>query len=294
MIEFLDALQPEGNGRFTELRYMRGGQVLQTFIPLELHAQGVIAESALAKDADGWDVYFGVLPREYASGRAEDCVPNVGVLWADIDNKSVGGTHLAALMRVGALNLTPSIIVDSGNGIHAYWLLRKLEPFSQVKPLMQGWQSAIGSDSVHDAPRVLRLPGTHNHKGKDSGGCAAHPQLEGFYPGCKPVRLLHFEPERRYQLSDFDDFRPVESVSVPQSYSHSTNVDGWEPSNNAPPFPEGTRNASLARLAGIMVARGMTPIDMLAALLDENNRRCQPPLPPAEVERIVRSVSRYR
>jgi len=283
MIEFLDALQPEGNGIFTELRSMQNGQVFQDFIPL--HAHDVLAEAALKRDADGWDSYFGVLPRWKASGSAEDCVPNIGVLWADIDNKAVGGTHLAALMRVGALNLTPSIIVDSGNGIHAYWLLGHLAPFARVKPLMQGLQSAIGSDHVHDAPRVLRLPGTHNHKG-------CHHDVEHLSPMCKPVRLLHFEPERRYRLSDFDDFTPEEPRYAPTSGSFK--ADGWEPSNNAPPFPEGTRNASLARLAGIMVARGMTPIDMLAALLDENNKRCQPPLPPAEVERIVRSVGRYR
>jgi len=287
MIEFLQALQPEGNGRFTELRYMRNGDVLQAFIPLELHGQGVLAETAMAKDAEGWDVYFGVLPRDFASGRAEDCVPNVGVLWADIDNKSVGGTHLAALMRVGALNLTPSIIVDSGNGLHCYWLLDSLAPFAKVKPLMQGLQSAIGSDHVHDAPRVLRLPGTHNHK------ACNHPASPASDCRAMPVRLLHFEPERRYRLSDFDDFVPIE-VPVPRYDRADAAASGWEPSNGAPPFPEGTRNASLTRIAGIMVARGMTPIDMLAALLDENNRRCQPPLPPAEVERIVRSVSRYR
>ncbi len=153
---------------------------------------------------------------------------------------------------------------------------------------MQGLQAAIGSDPVHDAPRVLRLPGTHNHK-----GCIHSPDGDAFSGPCKPVRLLHFEPERRYQLSDFDDFRPEEpryTGLVPQG----VHTSDWEPSNNAPPFPEGTRNASLTRLAGIMVAKGMEPIDTLAALLDENNRRCKPPLPPAEVERIVRSVSRYR
>lgn len=291
MIEFLDALQPERD-RFAELRSMRNGEVLQDFIPTNKH--DVLAEVALKRDADGWDCYFGVLPRWKASGRAEDCVQNVGVLWADIDNKAVGGTHLAALMRLGAVNLTPSIVVDSGNGIHAYWLLNKLEPFGRVQPLMKGLQSAIGSDHVHDAPRVLRLPGTRNHKMCDHDPVpdegVSIPMI-----ACKPVRLLHFEPERRYRLSDFDDFTPVEQPDQTTRILGALIGDrsGWEPSNNAPPFPEGTRNASLTRLAGIMFARGMTPIDVLAALLDENNKRCSPPLPPAEVERIVRSLSRY-
>lgn len=287
MREFLEAIHPAGNGKFAELRMIRAGEVRQTFVPLE--ERDALIEAAMNADAKGWDVYVGALPRIRASGRAEDCVPNVGVLYADIDNKSVGGTHLAALMRIGAINLTPSIIVDSGNGIHGWWLLNQPYPFSQVQPAMKGLQAAIGSDSVHDAPRVLRLPATHNHK--DCG----HNRWPEESTDCtsKPVRLLHFEPWRRYRLSDFDDFIPREVVSHAPIYSHDA-TPGWEPSGaGAPPFPEGTRNASLARLAGIMVARGLKPIDMLAALLDENNRRCVPPLEPVEVERIVRSVSRY-
>jgi len=289
MIEFLDALQPVGNGAFTELRMIRNGEVRQTFVPIA--DKDVLIEAALHSDAEGWDVYFGALPRIRPSGRSEDCVPNAGVLYADIDNKNVGGSHLAALMRVGRLNLIPSVIVDSGNGIHCWWLLRRLEPFGQIRPLMQGLQAAIGSDPVHDAPRVLRLPGTHNHK--ECYGVTHDPE-NGPWSHCKPVRLLHFEPERRYQLSDFDDFRP-EAPGYTNLVPQGITASGWEPSKpGSPSFPEGTRNASLTRLAGIMVAKGMEPIDTLAALLDENNRRCQPPLPPAEVERIVRSVSRYR
>ena len=56
---------------------------------------------------------------------------------------------------------------------------------------------------------------------------------------------------------------------------------------------EGARNATLASLAGTMRRPGMSEAAILAALLEDNARRCQPPLDQDEVRRIARSVARY-
>jgi hypothetical protein len=58
-------------------------------------------------------------------------------------------------------------------------------------------------------------------------------------------------------------------------------------------IPVGTRNNTLTSLAGTMRRRNMSPAAITAALLVENATRCVPPLPLAEVHRIVTSVSRY-
>jgi Primase C terminal 1 (PriCT-1)/AAA domain len=55
---------------------------------------------------------------------------------------------------------------------------------------------------------------------------------------------------------------------------------------------EGSRNDVLASLAGSMRRRGMGEAEILAALLVTNQRRCRPPLPQQEVERIARSIAR--
>ncbi len=55
----------------------------------------------------------------------------------------------------------------------------------------------------------------------------------------------------------------------------------------------GSRNATLASLAGSMRRRGMAGPAILAALTAENSTRCVPPLPDDEVARIAASVSRY-
>ncbi len=56
---------------------------------------------------------------------------------------------------------------------------------------------------------------------------------------------------------------------------------------------EGQRNAVLTSLAGSMRRRGFSEVAMIAALQIENEARCQPPLPPEEVEKVARSVARY-
>ena len=55
----------------------------------------------------------------------------------------------------------------------------------------------------------------------------------------------------------------------------------------------GNRNDTLASLGGSMRARGMSPDSIEAALLVENQQRCQPPLKVSEVKNIAASISRY-
>ena len=58
-------------------------------------------------------------------------------------------------------------------------------------------------------------------------------------------------------------------------------------------IPTGKRNDTLTSMAGTMRRRGMSECAILAALLEENNSRCDPPLERSEVEQIATSVSKY-
>ena len=58
-------------------------------------------------------------------------------------------------------------------------------------------------------------------------------------------------------------------------------------------IPSGTRNATLARLAGTMRRVGMGREEIFAALAKVNEDRCRPPLPMREVEKIAASICRY-
>jgi len=55
----------------------------------------------------------------------------------------------------------------------------------------------------------------------------------------------------------------------------------------------GSRNSTLASLAGTMRRRGASEASILAALLAENEERCVPPLDEAEVQEIAASIASY-
>lgn len=56
---------------------------------------------------------------------------------------------------------------------------------------------------------------------------------------------------------------------------------------------DGQRNATLTSFAGTMRRRGMSREAIEAALIEVNERQCQPPLSDDEVKAIAQSVSRY-
>ncbi len=68
---------------------------------------------------------------------------------------------------------------------------------------------------------------------------------------------------------------------------------GADPGAGGNTIPAGQRNATLARLAGVMRRHGMGREEILGALERVNAGRCRPPLSPREVEKIAASIARY-
>lgn len=103
-------------------------------------------------------------------------------IFVDVDPKGYATkpeqiSALAAFCR--ATNFpAPSIYVDSGNGIHAYWCLDRDMPVVEWKPLAEALKArCIGADFridptvTADPARILRVPGTLNHKGETPIPC---------------------------------------------------------------------------------------------------------------------------
>jgi len=139
--------------------------------------------------AHSCDVYFGVgLQKQKQNssqrGKVSDVTAIPG-LWLDIDCQ--GGTHKAenlptvdeARQLLTGFPLTPSIVVHSGGGLHAYWLFSELWIFeddtdrTKAAALTERFQRAFITmaashdwkmDNTSDLARVLRVPGTYNRK----------------------------------------------------------------------------------------------------------------------------------
>lgn len=226
MIEFLDTLWPYAPMSNGETRFIKNGKVKQLFYRLAYrdnleHLQA----DAQSMDADGWDCYFGVLPRLAKTGTADGVAEGGRVLWADLDTKS--RPKAAAFDALGRVTVPPSIIVDSGYGYHAYWLLSNTPTWETARATMKGIALAVGGDNVSDKARVLRLPGTHNHKRDD--------HTDPLSQASAPVRLVKYDPiNTAHPISDFIDYADMgrERPAV----EHRAPTSPWDP--EAHPIPD--------------------------------------------------------
>lgn len=136
------------------------------------------------------DVFFGVNPVRGLPpgqrGKAED-VTRLAALVVDLDAKPSGcGSVETAEVIVSDLAALigeyPSVVVHSGGGLHAYWPVDDGHigddfTTAQATALLRRWGRLarcaadarnVSVDSVFDLARVLRVPGTVNHKRVDA------------------------------------------------------------------------------------------------------------------------------
>jgi hypothetical protein len=135
-------------------------------------------------DGPGRAVYYGEVTRltGRATGRREDLAECVS-LWTDTDCVKLGLDKAAVASAMQQMHLPPSIIIDSGYGIHGRWLFTEHLDVSIERPgasaleaelvaALRGLAGLVAGDLlVCDLARVMRLPGTHNTKGGDLVPC---------------------------------------------------------------------------------------------------------------------------
>lgn len=122
----------------------------------------------------GKNVYFGVHPAAssgpswqrstIATVMAASCV------FSEFDAQDYTGGKAAIWTHLQSLPMFPTCVIDSGGGLHAYWLLEEPVPLTHDnRAYMRRCQAAWvdytgGDDGAKDLARVLRLPGWQNRK----------------------------------------------------------------------------------------------------------------------------------
>lgn len=113
-------------------------------------------------------------------------VAGIPALWVDLDVAGDGHSAKAyppsfedARELVRALPMPPSMVINSGGGLHLWWRLREPWAFeteserTDAEDLVRRWEATVQQhaaergyvlDSVHDLSRVLRIPGTWRSK----------------------------------------------------------------------------------------------------------------------------------
>jgi len=191
------------------------------------------AAACVASSTDS-DIYLGVGLSKTDLGPACRCpsdeIAGIAGLWADFDlrseahgNKPLPPTIQDALSVIPA-SMPPTIVISTGNGAHAWWLLK--EPYifddaddrKETASLVSRWHTLLrlnsaargwAFDRLSDLARVLRIPGTRNLKDPRNP---------------KDVSVYSFK-DRRYNLSDFEEL--LDEAAIPDAEAREKAAREW-------------------------------------------------------------------
>lgn len=219
------------------------------------------AEELIQMNQKGAGVFVTV-NRTRSANRAASNIVGLRALFVDKDDGNLPDR----------LELEPSLVIQSKNGQHAYWLLLEEENMKLFKHSQQELAKKLNTDkSINDLSRVMRVPGFIHQKNPES------PFL---------VYILEAN-EKRYSIADVAE--AFELSIEGQKTKKSTKTKA----NNQKQIAEGGRNTTLTSLAGRLRREGLEFEELFSALKLLNIKKCNPPLDEEEVKSIAESISKY-
>ncbi len=259
----------------------------------------------------GKDVYTGVsiAPMGARLGGTHRISNNISAgvagLWADIDiagpyhqKENLPPNVLAAIDAIAGIGYEPSITVHSGHGIQCWWLHKQPWIFQDAperplaQQLSQSWHDLVAAefnrhswtvDSTHDLARVMRLPGTMNHKGEpvpvevietSNFRWRSLPNLPKTSPTALPEPQRATLPLAVGELHLSEDLEPNPRVL----HIAMTEIKGFARSwNNQRTFKDGDESASVYDLsiASYAAHAGIGDQDIVALLVAHRRRNGQ-------------------
>jgi len=158
----------------------------------------------LAKEQyqDNQHVFFGVCPHENMKPEKSN-IHFMVALWAGLDlapngysgKDSYFSEMSYAAKAVRSFPLPPSIVIESGWGVHLYWLLKRITPIedvSEVERLLTTINEYFQCKKPIGIDSTLRLPDTFNSKVPSN---------------VVKCGIKYLNPEFRYDLEEFDKLR---------------------------------------------------------------------------------------
>lgn len=222
-----------------------------------------------------YGAYFSVNGFRNNSKEKKDVI-NINALHLDLDRidgqKLTKEDVLATFFDVGAV---PSILVETKNGFHGYWLLdtpfqvtdaNRTATIESVEGMNYTVAKRIGADpSTADVSRVLRIPWSMHRKDPQD-------QFE--------IRIVH-ETDIRYSTQELRSIFPPTPRAQKKSNIRIQDAIGAK---------VGDRHKHLRDLAMSVLARGESPETAIAILVGVN-ATFEKPKDLSEIEMLVRTAS---
>ena len=174
------------------------------------------------------DIWYGVATRKSRldhgrRGGVADC-QGIPAFWLDIDVASeahklpnLPQSYEEARLLTRLFPLSPSMVVRSGYGIQCYWLLTESLAGQEAIDLLARWQATwerladaqqVHLDNTANFDRVMRVPGTYNHKGPE------------------PVKVTYKARPVWYEVSQIADELDVLPVAEERKRTSTTHLAG--------------------------------------------------------------------
>lgn len=147
-----------------------------------------------------YDVYFGCAKYNSLSSRKAENAKYFKAFWLDVDcgptKKYLDQNEGLKALKQFCLttNLPRPTIVNSGNGLHCYWVLQEEIGYNAWKPVAEYLKVICNQNSfmvdnsvTADASRVLRVPETLNFKSRQ------HPKQVSVFRASDPITFTAFK-----------------------------------------------------------------------------------------------------
>lgn len=232
---------------------------------------------------------YGVYVVVNAGGYTNQEIVRVRALYADLDNESDIDGKLKLLHKLGAY--PHAVIQTSPCGYHLYWMIDR-EEFTpeEFSELQQLFVDRIGADpACKNIARLMRLPGTRNHKAKygELGFLVRILELHDHAPySIDLIRAALATPvstPKPEAIATVPVDAKTDEVAIIAASSHADSVNG---------VGKGQRNHKAYQLAAQIKDFGLTKDEALP-LLDKWNSKNKPPLNYKELVSALNHAYKY-
>lgn len=240
------------------------------------------------------NIHHGVNPRfrrPRKHGTNAD-VSHYVAIWVDVDfhgqEAAIRKQFFDTVRDLETRGLYPSVIVESGRGLHAYWLFDKPYTSAEARPVCAGIQDYFKADVVHDPRRILRLPGFLNLKEpSDPKWCQI---FDATWTRFTIEKFREFAiTDLKKSKEDLDAEQEERERQKISTSSRDPRIEQIREGVDESGGPYGGRHLSAVAMAGHYCAKLKTKKLALYAVT-EWNKKNRPPLPDDEIEKIVDDI----
>jgi len=269
--EFLSTWFEEAEGNI-EIRILP--EKKQGFFAID-DIQGL--ENFVSNYKDKTNIFFGIATRNGNRGTKANII-NIPGPWADVDYLSKAHPNGIPKDKADKLleecPIKPTFVIGSGNGYQGYWKFKEpTDNIDIVEYTNHQLMDYFGSDNVHNADRIFRLPDTINWKDRENPVA---------------VKVLISNPGLAYNESHFEELLPP--VLNATSAKKISNPPGWQ-TELFKGVGKGKRHDAMKSLIGRYIAKGLADEEILP-LVEAIDVKNNPPL--AEEEDLLAFIQSVR